>query len=262
MVEVCLLEFYYFINLTLIIMRTKFLMAGIAFACAMFTACNSKTENKPAAPRGEKIGDVFVVKKDNGRFTIVDKDNYDTQADYTEVADADGFIASYSETGVDLMNYAGGVFTHCDSFAVKTLYPVAEGVQETKFIKVWISGGNRLAMDFSKHASLCQVEGKKDDVFPLSNGFVIYEQGGKYGIVKQYSEEPILSAVCAEVSVVGVKDEVYYLVKTSDYTGYIDKEGNGIKPLSSGQYKSAKKAGKVLWSEKDGKVSGLAVAKI
>lgn len=241
-------------------MKTKALMAVAALALSVCMVSCGNNKKQQEGPQGEKMGEVFVVKKENGKFTLVTGDGYDYSEDYDSVSDAGGFLAGYSGEKIVLLSYKGLSFTTCASFEIRPLYSAGGDSVDVKYIAVSLKNGMKVAFDLSTRTSLCKCEGMKEGVYPLSNGYVIYQQEGKLGFAKNGAEEPILDTVCSEMVVVSVKDKVYLLIKSDDFTGYIDWEGNGVKQLSNSQFKVARKAGKVLWDE--GKVKAVAVSKI
>ncbi|MBO5039344.1 MAG: hypothetical protein J6C85_07840 [Alphaproteobacteria bacterium] len=229
---------------------------------AVVTSCGNKKAEEPKGPVGEKMGEMTIVKKDNGRFTIYDKDNYDLNTDYIKVVDQGKFVAAYDSSVIVLMSYHSGDFCHCDSFAVKPLYPVKAGEKSSKqFILASVMGGS-VAFDIDTRTSVCQIDGKKQEVYPLANGAVIYKMQNGYGIAEQGKSEAFMGAECTDIVVVNASGTVYYLIKTPDWAGYLDTTGKDVKPLTPAQFNAAKKAGTELWSEANGKVSARTVTKI
>ena len=245
--------------------KTVFVAVFAIAMAAVVTSCGNKSKTEEAGPVGTKIGEMTFVKKDNGHFTMVDESGYDNENDYKKVVDlTSGVIAAYNDDGgVELVNYQGGVFCHCDSFAVQPVYPVKPAEKTTDYIKASVMGG-AVAFGFNtKQGSMCQVEGKKVEIYPLSNGALIFKlKDAGYGIAKIGSDEPIMGAECTDVVVVNAANKTYYLIKTPDWSGYLDETGKDIKALTAAQFKSAKKAGTELWSEAGGKVSARSVKAI
>lgn len=242
--------------------KINFMATTIAIAlCATVGMTSCKNNAAPKEPEGEKMGNVRIVQKDNGIKHIVLADGYEEQTDYTTITDHKDFLVATSEDMTHLLNLDGGEFAVCDSFVVKDIYPVKSGETTSKYIELVLSSGNHAARSYAKpHASLTNLTGVKEEVYPLSNGWIIYKMKGLYSFAKADAENGVMDPVFKEISAVSVKDKIYFLVKSSDFTGYVDSEGNGVKSLAPAAYKAAKKSGKQLWSA--GVVSGIEKANL
>lgn len=232
---------------------------AIAMAAVTVTSCGNKAKEE-AKPAGTPIGEMTMVNKDDGTISLQDKTGYELGV-YAKVIDNKSFIEAVEPDGKkSLMSNAGATFCHCDSFVVKPYYTVKSGEKSNKefvlaSIQDWIVG-----FDTAAKTNLCGVEGKKLEEYPLTNGQLIFKLKDGYGIAKIGSDEPIMAAECTEVVVVNAAGNVYYLIKTPGWAGYIDTTGKDIKALTPAQFKTAKKAGTELWSE--GKVSARTVKNI
>ena len=227
---------------------------AIALCATVVTGCNNKN-NETKAPKGITMGDVTVVSKGSA-YRIVTVNGYEDPTDYTKVTDHKDFLSGHTDNGIMLLDLNGNNFAVCDSFSVKHVYPVKSGDTVNLYIELILASGNHVARTYVQpHTCMSEISGVKEEIYPLSNGWLIFKMKGLYGFAKGDAEDPTLDAVCKEISVVSVKDKIYFLVKSSDYTGYVDIEGNGIKSLTPAAYKKAKNSGTKLWSE--GAVSGL-----
>lgn len=240
---------------------------AIAMTAAGMISCNGSTAEQNKAPEGTPMGKIFVADKtaEDGSTckVIADSTGYDiTGNKWKKIEDKKDFLVGEDlEGGIALINLKGFSFSHVDSFEVKQVYAVNEMPSNEKYIKAYIHSGNKVAFSLSERIrSLCQVEGLEEDVLPLANGMLLYKQKGLWGIAKYDTEEAIMNAECQEIIVVNVKDTVYYLIKTADWSGYLDATGKDIKALTPAQFKAAKKAGKQIWSE--GSVSAMTAKNI
>lgn len=248
-------------------MKTKsFLTMISAIALTVVVSSCGETKNgKSSLPEGQPMGELFLVEKtaDDGSAykVLVDSTGYEVGDRLKNIVDYKDFLSGENLEGqLLLINPKGHTFSHVDSFDVKSIYAVSETPATGKYVKAYIRSGNRVAFALDEIRSLCQVEGLEEDVIPLANGMLLYKQAGLWGIAKNDSDEPIMGAECQEVVVVSVKDKIYYLIKTSDWAGYLDETGKDVKALTPAQFKTAKKAGKLLWSE--GSVSARAAQSI
>lgn len=231
-------------NKTLIMKKMKFMATTIAIAlCATVGMTGCKNNNTPKEPEGTKMGEIYVVKKDNV-YHITKADGYEYPTDYLSVTDYKDFLVGKTSTesnNIELLNLNGDNFAVCDSFSVKQVYPVKSGEKTAKYIELILNTGNHAARGYTEpHTSLTQLTGVKEEIYPLSNSWIIYKMKGAYSFAKADAENGVMDPVFKEISVVSVKDKIYYLVKSADYTGYIDEEGNGVKSLTPAAYKAAK----------------------
>ena len=242
-------------------MKKFFSFAVVAIAMAVLASCGNKKTEAEKTPVGTPIGQgLTMVEKTDGTISLLDKSNYELGA-YKKIEDCKSYLKCTEPEGrTVLLRETGSMFCRCDSFVVKPYYTIKpEEKTQKKFIlsclQDWVVG-----FDYTDKSRLCEVEGKKLEMYPLTNGQIIFKLETGYGIAKFAEADPIMSAECSEIVVVNEKEKVCYLIKTSDWAGYIDENGDEIKPLTSAQFKAAKKAGKEIWSE--GKISARSVSKI
>lgn len=242
-------------------MKKSTFAAVVITMCVTVCSCNSVKKEEKKVPEGQKIGQLTLVeeKDDAGVVTLVlyDKDGYRSVTDFVKVEDMNGFLVGYQKDGSkDLLTPQGGTFCHCDSFEVKQQYasstkPVADSA---KYVRAFLSTGNILAYPFGNLRNAAQVEGLKENVLVLDNGFSFYKQKGKWGIIKSAAAEPILGAVCSSVGIISTPSTVYFWVNSPDYVGLIDEQGEAVKNVPAAVLK---RQGTKLWDE--GAVFGYAV---
>ena len=91
----------------------------------------------------------------------------------------------------------------------------------------------------------------------MACGYSITKQNKLYQLDETGKDEPIMSG-CQEMHIINHKGKIILLVKTDDFSGYCSVDGQG----SRAGFVSAKKAGTVLWSAEDGKISAIVKEKI
>ena len=239
----------------------KMIIAAVAIAmCVAVCSCNSVKKEEKKVPEGQKIGQLTLVEeKDTGVVTLVlyDKDGYRSVTDFTKIEDRKGFLVGYQKDGSKaLMTPLGRTFCRCDSFEVKQQYagstkPVADSA---KYVRAFLPTGNILAYPFGNLRNVAQVEGLKENVLVLDNGFSFYKQKGKWGIINNATEEPVLGAVCSSVGISVTPSTTYFWVNSPEYVGLIDEQGEAVKNVSAA---ALKRQGTKLWDE--GAVFGYAV---
>ena len=95
----------------------------------------------------------------------------------------------------------------------------------------------------------------------MACGYSITKQNKLYQLDETGKDEPIMPG-CQEMHIINHKGKIILLVKTDDFSGYCSVDGQGIKRLSRAGFVSTKKAGTVLWSAEDGKISAIVKEKI
>ena len=238
----------------------------IALATAVgISSCGNKQEK--AGPVGTPIGDgVFLIEKtaEDGTKTcqIADSTGYSIGDEYQSVeAEANYLIGTKANGEKDLMNLKGRAFAHCTEFTVMPYYATSEAAPEGKFIKTNVGNGNHLAFDLKTYDKLIGVEGLKEDVLALDNGFAIYKLKGLWGIAKGEAEEPIHANDAKEITVITDKNgKLYFWINTAGGAGLINEKGDAVKSMSAAQIKAVKKNAKKLWEE--GPISAIVVKTI
>ena len=232
----------------------SFLVAAVTIAlAATVTSCNNKSK-EPVIPEGDPIGNVryfvdeatglvsFIKNKDDGTREVV-------TTEFTKVTQEDGFLVGYvTDEKQSILTLDGTQFAVASTYEVRTLFPVtADDPADHKIILTTVPGNdNHLAYDIKAHANLSPAGGIKSAVIPLANGITIYQNTKGWGFAPNGGDEGTLESLKA-INVVSAKGEVYFWVSSPDYTGIIDKEGNGVKPMNAAGFKALQKKGKVLW---------------
>lgn len=236
-------------------------MMMVAFLVA--TSCGNSAKQKENVIK--TIGSLSVVERttDDGTtgFTMIDSAGIEvTYSLYKDITDEGNFIKALTFDGkVEIYHPNGRHAVSGDSIKVKNYYATGEKPSAKQYLE--LSFGERVnAFDLEKIESLLHIESSREQIYPLDNGLVIYAFDRHYGLAKVGADEPELGNICSEITVICLKDKVVYLIKSDDFTGYVNDKGEGIKQLSRAQYKKALKAGKLLWE--DGKVSARQVSKI
>lgn len=242
--------------------KSIFTVISMMVVAVLATGCGNSAKQKENVIK--TVGNFSVVERtsnDVTGFAMIDSTGTEvTYSLYKDITDEGSFIKAVNfEDRVDVFTMEGRNVCSGDSIEVKNYYAVSETPSSKKFLKLFF--GERVnAFNLDKIESLLHIESSREQIYPLDNGFVIYAFDKHYGLAKVGEEEPVLGNVCSEITVICLKDKVVYLIKSDDFTGYIDDKGEGIKQLSRAQYKKALKAGKLLWE--DGNVSARLVSKI
>lgn len=239
----------------------------IALATAVgISSCGNKNESK--LPDGQPIGEgLFLVEQtaeDGTKIVqLTDSTGYAVGSDYAAIADSGSYLAARKADGAfELLTLKGASFANAASFEVKGYYATSETAPTGKFIKTLIAANNNhLAFDATTHQKLIAVEGIKDEVLPLDNGFTFYKIKGLWGIAKADAEEPITSDA-TEIAVITTKagKTYFWFNSKTNGAGVIDEAGKAVKRMSTSQFKLLKKGGKKLWEETG--ASGIAVKSI
>lgn len=234
----------------------------MAVVVSMTTGCGNSAKNKENVIK--QIGNLSVVERStaDGSTGLAMIDSAGTEVTYSlykDITDEGKFIKAVTQDKVDVYALNGRHVCSCDSVKVKNYYATGETPSTKQYLE--IAFGQRVNdFDLDKLESILNIESSRQSIYPLDNGFVIYAYDGRFGLAAAGQEKPVLDNVCSEIAVICLKDKVHYLIKSDDFTGYVDEKGNGIKQLSRSQYKKALKAGKLLWE--DGKVQARLVKKI
>ena len=232
----------------------SFLVAALAIAiAATMTSCS----NKPAAPEipeGEAIGNVrYFIDEATGLVSFIKetvengKEVVPTQ--YTKVTQEDGFlVGTESKDKLNILTLDGTSFAIASTYEVRPIFPVsANEPTDKKIILTTVPGNdNHLAYDIKAHVNLSPAGGIKSVAIPLSNGITIYQNAKGWGFAPNGADDGTLESLKA-INMVAAKGMVYFWVSSPDYTGIIDKDGNGIKPMSTAAFKALQKKGKLLW---------------
>ena len=244
----------------------KFFVAmTIALAAVLVTSCGKK--NEPKLPEGTPIGEgLFLVEQTakDGTKTVLLQDSTcaTVGGDYTAIADSGSYLAARKADGAfELLNKRGGTFAHASSFEVKTYYATTTATPTGKIIKTMIAANNNhLAFDLASHQRLITVEGIKDNVLPLDNGYTLYQIQGLWGVAKPDADTPLADGA-KEIVVITNKDgKTCYWINTKDGAGLINEKGEVIKRISPVQMKAIKKKAEKLWDE--GAASAIVVKNI
>ena len=226
----------------------------IALAAAVTISCGNKNEQK--LPAGDPIGDgLFLVEQtaEGGTKTVQLQDSagYAISDPYPAIADSSSYLVARKADGsFDLLVPKGSSFAVASSFEVKNYYATTEPAPTGKFIKTLIAAnGNHLAFDAASHNRLISVEGIKENVLPLGNGFTLYKIKGLWGVAKPDAEAPIADGAKEIIVVTTKAGKTYYWLNTKTGAGLIDEAGKIVKRLSPAQMKLLKKKAKTLWSE-------------
>ncbi len=242
--------------------KSVYAVISMMVVVILATGCGNSAKNK------EKvictIGSFSVVERSVDGFTgvaMIDSVGTDvTYGVYKAITDEGKFIKAVTpEDKVEIYRLDGHHAYSGDSVEVKNFYATGETPSDKQFLKLFF--GERVnAFYLEDMKSILTIESSREEIYPLDNGYVIYMFDRHYGLAKEKEQEPVLENICDEITVICLKDKVVYLIKSDDFTGYVDNQGNGIKRLSRAQYKKALDTGKLLW--KDGKVSARLVKKI
>lgn len=235
--------------------RTKLMVAvTIALAATVTISCGNKNESK--LPDGQPIGEgLFLVEQtaDDGTKTVQLQDSagYAISDPYPAIADSGTYLAARKADGAfDLLTPKGNSFAVASSFDVKPYYATTEPAPTGKFIKTMIAANNNhLAFDAETHQRLIAVEGIKDNVIPLGNGYTLFQIKGLWGVVKADAEAPIADGAKEIIVVTTKAGKTYYWLNTKTGAGLIDEAGKIVKRLSPAQMKAMKKKAKTLWNE-------------
>jgi hypothetical protein len=248
-------------------MKTMKFFAAMTIALAAMSVISCGNKNEQKAPEGTPIGDgIFLVENtlEDGTKCIQLKDSLGSTLgeNYTAVADSNSYlVVTKVGGGMDLLTLKGTQFATCAEFSVQPYYATTAAKLSGRFIKTKIANGNHLAFDVTTHQKLIAVEGIKDDVLPLDNGYTLYKLKGLWGIAQGLSEEPI-AAEAKEIVVITDKNGTpYFWVNyAAQGSGLLDGKGNAVKPISAAQIKSIKRKATLLWEE--GPVSAIVVKNI
>ena len=242
--------------------KSIFTVISMMVVAILATGCRNSAKQKENVIK--TIGSLSVVERTVDSLTgLAMIDSVGTEVTYSlykDITDEGSFIKAVTfDDKVEIYLHNGRHVISGDSINVKNYYAVGEKPSAKQYLE--LSFGERVnAFELTKLESLLRIESSREQVYPLDNGLVIYAFDKHYGLAKVGAEEPIVENVCSEITVISLKDKVVYLIKSDDFTGYIDDKGEGIKQLSRAQYKKALKAGKLLWE--DGNVSARLVSKI
>jgi hypothetical protein len=241
---------------------------AIAMFAAVVTGCSQKKENE--IPEGTKIGNVkYFTTTDEAGNTLVNfiketengREVQETQ--YTKIEEGQGFlVATNSEGKFNLLTLDGMSFANATDYTFAPYFALTveeKDAAKPMIILTDVGNGNHLAYNAETHANLAQVPGIKESVIPLSNGVTLFQNKDGWGFAQADKEEAILSGLKA-INVISVKGKARYWVQSSDYTGIVDDEGNGIKGMSANQFKTLKRKATLLW-ESNG-VTGILVNKL
>lgn len=233
----------------------SFAAVAIALAAMLVTSCGNKNESK--LPDGQPIGEgLFLVEQtaEDGTKTVQlqDSTGYAVGSDYAAIADSGSYLAARKADGAfELLSMKGGSFANASSFEPKNYYATTEAAPTGKFIKTLIAAnGNHLGFDVLNHKKLIAVEGIKDEILPLDNGYTLFKIKGLWGIAKADAEAPITSEA-TEIAVITTKagKTYYWFNSKTNGAGVIDENGKAVKRMSPAQFKLLKKGGKKLWEE-------------
>lgn len=229
---------------------------AIAMTAAVMTSCNSK-KAEPTIPEGTTIGSIkyFMDEGTNTISFIRDKEGTPEvqSTQYTEVKEDAGFLVAQDTDGkLNLLSLDGHSFAIAESYEVGTLAPITADETPAKIVLTVVPGnGNHLAYEIASHTNLAMVAGIKSAVIPLSNGLTIYQKKTGWGFGKSTEEDGILEDLKGINAVSTQNGKFYFWVSSGDFTGLVDGDGNGVKPMSAAAFNALKKKGKTLW-EKDG----------
>ena len=232
-----------------------FAAVTIALAAMSVTSCGNKQDAK--APAGTPIGDgLFMVENtlEDGTKTVQlqDSTGYAVGDTYAAVADSGSYLVARKTSGAfELLSVKGGSFANAGSFEVKPYYATGETAPAGRFLKTLIAANNNhLAFDVATHQRLIAVEGIKDNVLPLDNGYTLFQIKGLWGVAKADAEEPITSEA-TEIAVITTKagKTYFWFNSKTNGAGVVDETGKAVKRLSPAQFKLLKKGGKKLWDE-------------
>lgn len=223
------------------------------FAAVSMTSCNRKP-SAPAIPEGTAIGNVEYFIAEDGMVNFIKEKEDNTKetvaTNYTSLElDASGFIVATEGEKKALLGINGSFFAYADEYTVAPYFAVATGEEKPdKIVLTTIRfNKNHLAFDIKTHEKLVAVEGIKDEVLPLSNGITLFKKEGLWGFAPAKAETATLDGLKSIAVITVTGKETYYWVSSSDYTGLVDKDGNGIRPMGANAVKSLKKKGKLLW---------------
>lgn len=232
----------------------SFAAVAIALAAMLVTSCGNKNESK--LPDGQPIGEgLFLVEQtaEDGTKTVQlqDSTGYAVGNEYTAIDDSGSYLAARKADGAfDLLTPKGNSFAVASSFDVKPYYATTEPAPTGKFIKTMIAANNNhLAFDAETHQRLIAVEGIKDNVIPLGNGYTLFQIKGLWGVAKADAEAPIADGAKEIIVVTTKAGKTYYWLNTKTGAGLIDEVGKIVKRLSPAQMKAMKKKAKTLWNE-------------
>lgn len=242
--------------------KSVFAIISMIAVAILATSCDNSAKNKENVVC--TIGSFSVVERSVDGFTgvaMIDSVGTNvTYGVYKAITDEGKFIkAVTAEDRVEVYRLNGQHAFSGDSIEVKNFYATGETPSDKQFLKLFF--GERVNGFYLEDMnSILAIESSREEIYPLDNGYVIYSYDKHYGLAQEQKQEPVLENICDEITVICLKDKVVYLIKSDDFTGYVDNKGNGIKKLSRAQYKKALNTGKLLW--KDGKVSARLVKKI
>lgn len=243
--------------------KSIFTVISMMVVAVLATGCGNSAKQKENVIK--TVGNFSVVERTSNDgtkgFAMIDSAGADvTYSLYKDIADEGRFIKAITfEDKVDVFTLAGRHACSGDSIKVKNYYATGEKPSAKQYLE--LSFGTRVNdFNLDNFESLLSIESSREKIYPLDNGMIIYAFDGRFGLAAAGQEEPALGNVCSKITVICLKDKVVYLIKSDDFTGYIDDKGEGIKQLSRTQYKKALKAGKLLWE--DGDVSARLVNKI
>jgi hypothetical protein len=248
-------------------MKTMKFFAAVTIALAAMSVSSCNNKQKTEAPEGTPIGEgIFLVEQidGDGYKTCVLKDSagYALGDIYASVENKETYLVATKHDGIiDLLTLKGRGIARCIEFTVLPYYPTTEAKLTGKFIKTDVGNGNHLAYDTKTHEKLIAVEGLKEDILPLDNGYTLFKLKGLWGIAQGSKEEPIISDA-KEIVVITNKDGIpYFWVNYAGQgSGLLDGKGNAIKPISGTQMKNIKRKATVLWEE--GPIAAIVVKSI
>lgn len=239
-------------------MKKTRLLVAVTIALATTVGISScSNSSAPKTPAGTPIGDgIYMVEKslEDGTKTVQLQDSagYAIGDTYSAVADSGTYLVARKTSGAfELLSVKGGSFANAASFDVKAYYATSETAPAGRFIKTLIAANNNhLAFDVATHQRLITVEGIKDNVLPLDNGYTLFQIKGLWGIAKADAEEAITDGA-TEIAVITTKvgKTYYWFNSKTNGAGVIDQNGKAIKRMSPAQFKLLKKGGKKLWEE-------------
>ena len=231
----------------------KFLFVATMLVALVATvvSCNQKKE-EAKAPEAIPIGKVALQPEINGTDTvykIIDPDTKEPKgySTYRKVEDKGDFLFAYDNEGIRLLSIKGVANSCvCDTFEVKTLYATTTKSDSAKWLKVKISNGNNLGLLVKEEElpNVTQVEGTKDDVILLDNGYHFFKQKGKWGVAKNGESEALIEEASQVAVVTTAAGKIYFFAASAAGSGLYDEKGHAVK------YATPKTiGGKELWRE-------------
>lgn len=240
-------------------MKKIFWVGCVLAGVALFASCRGESGK---TVEGTPIGQGLIIKKTEARKLQLCDSLGSSLAieDYDEIDGNAFFIIARTGDNIALYRNNGQSLTRCDSFAIHRYYPVTADERERRYLETIVDGAHR-AFDLDSLTIRSATEGVKDGIWPMACGYSITKQNKLYQLDETGKDEPIMPG-CQEMHIINHKGKIILLVKTDDFSGYCSVDGQGIKRLSRAGFVSAKKAGTVLWSAEDGKISAIVKEKI